>query len=201
MLEGQNFVYGGNRPWKNASWQNFLDPKPQLTARRPFVVKKWPFKALFSHPPSGRHRACSYNFLPSNSSYALSIWEHLKNFTRPLPERPFFGRFLRTPRWKKRFFVIFGRRFWLTQLQSGQVGSVIFKLLSSSYRAIKNLTLLCEKCHLIADFYYDTKKLWPKNLFKALLSQLRLADTELAASRFYRQIKALPLVIRDIFKS
>ena len=37
MLEGQNVVYGGNRPWKNASLQNCSDPKPQLTARRPFV--------------------------------------------------------------------------------------------------------------------------------------------------------------------
>ena len=50
MLEGQNFAYRGNRPRKNASSQNFSDFKPQLTARRPFVVKKWPFKALFSHP-------------------------------------------------------------------------------------------------------------------------------------------------------
>ena len=27
----------------------FADSKPQLTDMRPFVVKKWPFKALFSH--------------------------------------------------------------------------------------------------------------------------------------------------------
>ena len=32
---------------KNASWQNFADSRSQLTARRPFVVQKWPFKALF----------------------------------------------------------------------------------------------------------------------------------------------------------
>ena len=36
MLEGQKFAYRGIRPWKNASWQNFLDSKPHLTARRPF---------------------------------------------------------------------------------------------------------------------------------------------------------------------
>ena len=47
-LEGQNFAYRSNRPWKNASSKNFSDPKPQLTARRPFVVQKWPFKALFA---------------------------------------------------------------------------------------------------------------------------------------------------------
>ena len=47
MLEGQKFAYRGNRPWKNAWWQNFFDSTPQLTARRPFVVQKWPFKALF----------------------------------------------------------------------------------------------------------------------------------------------------------
>ena len=28
--------------------QIFLDPEPQFTARRPFVVQKWPFKALFA---------------------------------------------------------------------------------------------------------------------------------------------------------
>ena len=49
MLEGQNFAYKGNQPWKNASWQNFGDSRSQLTARRPFVVQKWPFKGLFSH--------------------------------------------------------------------------------------------------------------------------------------------------------
>ena len=49
MLECQNLVYGGNRPWKNLSSQNFSDSKPQLTAKRPFVVQKWPFKAPFSH--------------------------------------------------------------------------------------------------------------------------------------------------------
>ena len=47
MLEGQKFAYRGNRPRKNASWQNFADSRSQLTARRPFVVQKWPFKALF----------------------------------------------------------------------------------------------------------------------------------------------------------
>ena len=47
MLEGQKFAYRGNRPRKNASWQNFADWRSQLTARRPFVVQKWPFKALF----------------------------------------------------------------------------------------------------------------------------------------------------------
>ena len=49
MLESQNFVSRGNRLWKNASLQNFSDSKPQLTARRLFVVQKWPFQALFSH--------------------------------------------------------------------------------------------------------------------------------------------------------
>ena len=48
MLEDQNVAPRGNRPWKNASSQNFSDPKPQLTPRRHFVVKKWPFKALFA---------------------------------------------------------------------------------------------------------------------------------------------------------
>ena len=47
MLDGQKFAYRGNRPGKNAWWQNFFDSTPQLTARRPFVVQKWPFKALF----------------------------------------------------------------------------------------------------------------------------------------------------------
>ena len=33
---------------KNASLRNFADSKPPLTARRPSVVKKWPFTALFA---------------------------------------------------------------------------------------------------------------------------------------------------------
>ena len=41
-------------------------------------------------------------------------------------------------------------------------------------------------------------KKWP---FKALFSHLRLADTELAAARSYRQIEALPLVFWCIQKS
>ena len=47
MLAGQNFSFADNRPWKNAWSQNFLDQRSQLTARRPFVVQKWPFEALF----------------------------------------------------------------------------------------------------------------------------------------------------------
>ena len=38
---------------------------------------------------------------------------------------------------------------------------------------------------------FEVKK-WP---FKALFGQIRLADTELAATRSYRQIKALALVL------
>ena len=47
MLAGQNFDPGGNRPWKNASSQNFSDSRPQLTAKRPFLVEKGSIKALF----------------------------------------------------------------------------------------------------------------------------------------------------------
>ena len=41
-------------------------------------------------------------------------------------------------------------------------------------------------------------KKWP---FKALFGQIRLADTELAATRSYRQIEALPLVFCGMQKT
>ena len=64
----------------------------------------------------------------------------MKNLTRPLRERPFCGRFLPSPWWKKkRIWVIFGGRFWLTQLQSGHVWRVILKRISYVYQAIRKL--------------------------------------------------------------
>ena len=41
-------------------------------------------------------------------------------------------------------------------------------------------------------------KKWP---FKALFGQIRLADTELAATSSYRQIEALPLVFCGMQKT
>ena len=46
----------------------------------------------------------------------------------------------------------------------------------------------------MADFYHYIKK-WA---LKALFAHLRLADIELAATRFNRYIKALPLVLSNI---
>ena len=40
--------------------------------------RKIPIESSFFAPPSGRHRACSYKFLPSNWSSALSILVHSK---------------------------------------------------------------------------------------------------------------------------
>ena len=48
----------------------------------------------------------------------------------------------------------------------------------------------------MADLYHSFKK-WP---FKALFAQIRLADTELAATRSHRQIEALALVFCGIEK-
>ena len=67
--------------------------KSHLVANLYHYFKKWLFKALSFAPPSGRHRARSYKFLPSKWSSALSFWVNSKKLTRPLWERPFFGQF------------------------------------------------------------------------------------------------------------
>ena len=56
----------------------------------------------------------------------------------------------------------------------------------------KILTRPCERGHLVADLYHCVNK----GPFKALFVQLRLADTELAVTRYYREIEALSLVFR-----
>ena len=61
----------------------------------------------------------------------------------------------------------------------------------------KNLTRLCKKGHLVADLYQYIKK----RLFIAFFAHLRLADTELAATRSHRQIEALALVFCGIQKT
>ena len=48
----------------------------------------------------------------------------------------------------------------------------------------------------MGDLYHSFKK-WP---LKALFAQIRLADTELAATRYHRQIEALALVFCGIEK-
>ena len=61
----------------------------------------------------------------------------------------------------------------------------------------KNLIRLCAKGHLVADLYQYIKK----RLFIAFFAHLRLADTELAATRSHRQIEALALVFCGIQKT
>ena len=52
---------------------------------------------------------------------------HLKDVIRSLAQRPFSGRSSPSSRWKK-ILVIFGRWFWLTQLLSAHVWSLVLKL-------------------------------------------------------------------------
>lgn len=63
------FCLPGNRRWKNIFSRNFADVMSQVTARRPFVVKK-PF---FGYP-SGRHRLC---LLRHVLTVKLKLWPSL----------------------------------------------------------------------------------------------------------------------------
>ena len=71
---------------------------PQLTARRPFVVKKWPFKALFSHPRLADTELAVTSSYRHIEALPLVFGGIQKKLTRPLRERSFWGRFIPTPR-------------------------------------------------------------------------------------------------------
>ena len=74
MLESQKFAYRDNRPRKNASWQNFADWRSQLTARRPFVVQKWPFKALLWDLRMADTDLAATRFHRQIEAMALVLW-------------------------------------------------------------------------------------------------------------------------------
>ena len=83
----------------------------------------------------------------------------------------------------------------------GTVGTgteeAILKLFPSFYREIKKVNSTLSK----RSFDGQSLPAHLKWLFKALFAKLCLTDTELAASRSYRQIKVLILVFRCINKT
>ena len=60
--------------------------------------QKMVIQSLFCTDPSGRHRARIDKVSQSHWSSGLSIMWQFKKLTRPLPVRPFCGRFIPTPR-------------------------------------------------------------------------------------------------------
>ena len=84
------------------------------------IHQKTPIYSFFCASPSGRHRTRSDKVSPSNWSSGLSILWHSKNLTRLLRERPFWGHFIPTPRWKKNEFWAFlqGDSGWLSYSQN-----------------------------------------------------------------------------------
>ena len=105
MLECKNFVYRGNRPWKNASLQNFSDLEPQLSALEPATTEKAILWQIYTHTQV-----------------------------------------------KNRNLNIFGRWFWLTQLQSRHVRVSILKRSLSSNWAKKKLDPIIWKRSFVGRF-------------------------------------------------
>ena len=117
ILEGQKIATGSFDPEK-ASLQNFADSKSRLTAKRPFVVKKWPLKAIFEDLRLANSH-CSNTFLKF-CNVLLCLIKRYK--TQPV-------------------YVFFERRFWLTQLQSWPVCIVIWRFPLRLVKNYKNFTL------------------------------------------------------------
>ena len=145
-------------------WSFFLHLFEQRKKLNPLVCKrsfggrslpiqqKTPIYSFFCASPSGRHRTRSDKVSPSNWSSGLSILWHSKNLTRLLRERPFWGHFILTPRWKKNEFWSFsqGDSGWLSYSQNTleeSFWSVFLRLIEQW----KILTRSCEKGHLVAD--------------------------------------------------